>query len=221
MGQQSLRSATKPSGRTRLSVDARREQLISAGLETFSRKPYDEISMEEVARGLGISKGLLYHYFPSKRDFYIEVTRVVIEELGEVTAPDPSLPPLERLRAGLDAWLDYVETRAEGWKAAVCGGIGTDEQVRRIVDDSRASQAVRVIHEIQGPGRQSAVLEAAVRGWIGFNEAVVLRWLDRRDVSREQLRDLMAYVLIDAIQSARRVDPTIEPLEPRPEPPGN
>src|SRR5689334_1058061 len=61
--------------RSRLAVDKRRAQLLKLGQELFSNFNYDELSIDEIARRAGISKGLLYHYFPSKRDYYVEVIR--------------------------------------------------------------------------------------------------------------------------------------------------
>ena len=57
--------------RTRLQVDIRRQQLLELGLELFAHQTYDGLSIDEIAKRAGVSKGLLYHYFPSKRAFYV------------------------------------------------------------------------------------------------------------------------------------------------------
>src|SRR2546427_10743578 len=101
--------------RQRLTVDARREQLLGLGMELFSTRAYDEIWIEEIAEHAGVSRGLLYHYFPTKRDFYVAVTRTAAEEVRELTEPDPSLPPDERVRAGIDAFLRYAEEHPQGF----------------------------------------------------------------------------------------------------------
>ena len=84
--------------RTRLDIDLRRSQLVEIGMELFAKRPYDEVSVEEIAAAAGVSRGLLYHYFPTKRDFLVEVVRAQLERLAELTAPDTSKPPLESLR---------------------------------------------------------------------------------------------------------------------------
>jgi AcrR family transcriptional regulator len=88
-----------PPGATgsRLSTDARREQLVALGIEIFSERPFDEVSIDDIAAAAGISKGLLYHYFPSKRDFYVAVIRSAADEMQVMTEPDPALEPRERL----------------------------------------------------------------------------------------------------------------------------
>ena len=57
--------------RSGMSTDARREQLLASGAELLGRRPYDEVSIEEIAAAAGVSKGLLYHYFPTKQDFLL------------------------------------------------------------------------------------------------------------------------------------------------------
>src|SRR5436853_3808210 len=100
----------------RLSAEARRRQLVEIGSELFNQRPYDEVSIEEVAERAGIAKGLLYHYFPSKRAFYVAVVREHLTEVDELTEPDPALPPLERLLVGIDAYLDYAERNVAGYR---------------------------------------------------------------------------------------------------------
>ena len=85
----------------RLSTDARREQLLASGARLLAARPYDEISIEEIANAAGVSKGLLYHYFPTKKDFLVAAIERGDEELGELTAPDPDLPPAEQLGLAL------------------------------------------------------------------------------------------------------------------------
>jgi AcrR family transcriptional regulator len=59
--------------RRRLSTGERREQLLSVGARLFSESPYDDVWIEQVAEIAGVSRGLLYHYFPTKRDFFAAV----------------------------------------------------------------------------------------------------------------------------------------------------
>ncbi|HEY0705560.1 MAG TPA: TetR/AcrR family transcriptional regulator, partial [Polyangia bacterium] len=93
----------------RLPIDERRAQLIALGTRLFSTRSYEDISIDDVAEEAGISKGLLYHYFGGKREFYVEVLRATSEELRRLTEPDPTLSPGERLRAAVEAHLNYVQ----------------------------------------------------------------------------------------------------------------
>src|SRR2546429_6237276 len=99
-------STPAPTPRIRLDLDARREQLMRVGLELFSTNSYDAVSIDEIAARAGISKGLLYHYFPSKREFYVAGVRAAAAQLRDVVEPDPELSPPERLRGPLEAYPD-------------------------------------------------------------------------------------------------------------------
>ena len=79
--------------RRRLSTGERREQLLSVGARLFSESPYDEVWIEQVAEIAGVSRGLLYHYFPTKRDFFAAVVERESERMMRMTAGD-SAPPL-------------------------------------------------------------------------------------------------------------------------------
>ena len=39
--------------RTRLDIDLRRSQLVEIGMELFAKRPYDEVSVEEIAAAAG------------------------------------------------------------------------------------------------------------------------------------------------------------------------
>src|SRR3954471_22311184 len=101
----------------RLSPDERREQLVALGLDMLGRTPYDQVSIESIARAAGISKGLLYHYFPTKTDFVIAVLSRARDELQARMAPDLTVEMTigERLDAALDAFLDWVDEHAVGF----------------------------------------------------------------------------------------------------------
>src|SRR2546430_17357304 len=121
-------STPSPAPRVRLDLDERREQLMRIGLELFSTNSYDAVSIDEIAARAGISKGLLYHYFPSKREFYVAGVRAAAQQLRDVIEPDPELPPAQRLRLPLEAYLDYVEPHPEGYMSPMRAGTGPDPQ---------------------------------------------------------------------------------------------
>lgn len=190
--------------RERLSTEERREQLLALGTDLFSSRSFDAISIDEIATAAGISKGLLYHYFPTKRDFYVAVVERAVENLHTATAPDPGLDPAAVLVASLDAYLDYVVTFAEGWSALLRAGIGADSVVNALVETSRTRFVERTIANLPIDSERAAdpLVRIAVRGWVGFVEAATLDWLERDDVDRRALRDLLAGALPGALAAA-------------------
>src|SRR3954452_15520647 len=118
--------------RRRLTPDARRAELLRAGERVFTSKPYDEVSIEDIAEAAGISKNLLYHYFAGKRELYLETIRAAAHEMLRRTEPDMALEPITRLRSSIDNHLGYIEEHAEGY-IKLLRGAGGDPAVHAIV----------------------------------------------------------------------------------------
>jgi AcrR family transcriptional regulator len=186
--------------RARLDVDERRKQLVALGLDLFGARSYDEVSIDELAAAAGISKGLLYHYFPTKKDFYVATVREAAQQLVDRTSQPREGEPIERLRAGLDAYLDYVVAHQQPYVALLRSGVGVDAEVARIVDATRAALSTRLLEGTPIDAKDPLV-RLAVRGWIGFVEAATLDWLDgKRRVARGKLRDLLAQTLLRTLE---------------------
>lgn len=199
--------------RSRMSTDARREQLLAAGAELLGRRPYDEVSIEEIAAAAGVSKGLLYHYFPTKRDFVLAALERGQRELAELTAPDPALDPADQLAVGLDRFLDFVEEHAAAYTAIFRSRGGADPAVQAALEAGRRERMDGLIEALveweAAPVdvARTPLLETAVQGWLFFLEGAVLRWLERGDIEREQLRALLAETLLGALRAADSVGP--------------
>jgi len=195
----------------RLSTDARREQLLASGARLLAERPFDEVSIEEIARAAGVSKGLLYHYFPTKKDFLIAALERGQEELAALTAPDPDLPPAEQLAASLDRFLDFVEEHEAAYAAIFRSRGGGDLEIQAALEAGRRQRMDAVIESLAtweaAPAsvERTPSLETAVQGWFFFIEGAVLRWLERRDLERDELRELLALSLIGSLQAAEHV----------------
>lgn len=180
--------APKSQTRTRLEVEQRRAQLLTLGQELFSSNTYDELSIDDIARAAGISKGLLYHYFPSKRDYYVETIRAAAGDLLHQTDTAIEAGPAKRLRSGIDAYLTYVERHKKAFAALLRSGVGHDPEVSSIVESTRLAFLDRLVNNAPV---HSPRIRNALRGWIGFVESSVLDWIDHSDVAREDLQDLL------------------------------
>jgi AcrR family transcriptional regulator len=185
---------------TRLQVDERRRRLLELGAELFARHTYEELSMARIAREAGISKALLYHYFPSKQAYFSATLEQAAEELAEVTAPDPARPPVEQLSASLDAYLAWVE-RHMGAYDKLIRSVGAVPEVREMVERVRDDTADRILAGI-AQGEPEPALRAAVRGWLWFMDGVVLDWIEHRDLERQRLQGLLLGTLLGAVTAS-------------------
>ncbi|MFM9443007.1 TetR/AcrR family transcriptional regulator [Streptomyces acidiscabies] len=191
--------------RRRLSTQERREQLLSVGARLFSESPYDEVWIEQVAEIAGVSRGLLYHYFPTKRDFFAAVVERESARMLRLTAAVPGEPVREQLSAGLDVFLGYVEEHAHGFRAFHRADSAGDQVVRRVYQRALAAQERQILAALAadpefGPlfGERPEV-RLAVRGWLAFMTSVSLEWLRGGELSREQVRELCARALLGVL----------------------
>ncbi|AMW14670.1 TetR family transcriptional regulator [Streptomyces qaidamensis] len=199
--------AANQGGRTRrrLSTEERREQLLSVGARLFSDSPYDDVWIEQVAEIAGVSRGLLYHYFPTKRDFFAAVVERESERMLRMTAAVPGVPVREQLAAGLETFLEYVQAHAHGYRAFHRADAAGDQAVRRVYRRALAAQERQILAALAADPEFGTAFEErpeirlAVRGWLAFTTAVCLEWLRGTELSREQVRELCARALLGVL----------------------
>ncbi|OZC68711.1 TetR family transcriptional regulator [Rhodococcus sp. 15-725-2-2b] len=174
--------------RKRMTPTQRRAQLLEIGSALFAERPYEDVWIEEVADLAGVSRGLMYHYFPSKREFFVEVVRTESERNLDLTAPDTSLPVLEQIAAGLDAYISYTDEHAHGVRAVNRGCLLGDRRIDDILRREFEIQQERILAALPEGFRDDEIVRTALRGWVAFVRAVCLDWVERRTLSREQVR---------------------------------
>ncbi len=185
----------------RLDVDKRRRQLLERGAELFTSHPYEELSMNRIAREVGISKALLYHYFPSKQAYFEETLSAWAEQLRERTEPDPDLSPVEQLTSSLDAFLSLVEENAVAYRNLMRSAAGVTE-IRELIEAVRQRTAARILEGLYPAGEAPPKARTAVSGWLWFMDGACLNWIEHRDIERGELRDLLLGVLMGALLAA-------------------
>ncbi len=193
--------------RARLQNDERRAQLLALGLRLFGERSYDEISIDDIAREAGVSKGLLYHYFGGKRAFYVACVAHAAEGLVAKLASVVGPPGEDRARAGLAAYLDFVEEHRVAYRTLMFGGLGNDPEVVAILERARGAIHGRMLSELGIDATERPVFRAAAVGWIGQVEASCLDWLVQGTPSRDELVALLLGSLFGVLASAKLVDP--------------
>lgn len=184
----------------RMDVDERRKQLLERGAELFTSHAYDELSMNKIAAEVGISKALLYHYFPSKQAFFEATLSSWAERLRERTEPDPELSPVEQLTSSLDGFLSLVEENSVAYRNLMQSATAVPA-IRDLVEEVRQATAQRILHGLYdaGPPPKARI---AVSGWLWFMDGACLDWIERRGIEREELRDLLLGVLMGSLVAA-------------------
>jgi AcrR family transcriptional regulator len=190
---------------TRLENDERRRRLLELGARLFTEHAYDEISMSRIAREAGISKALLYHYFPSKQEYFMATLAGGAEELRARIEPDPALPPARALTDALDAYLGWIEDNADAYAKLFRSAAGVPE-VRDLVEGVRTATAQRILDGLGAASNARA--RNAVHGWLWFMDGACLDWIAHRDLSRADLHGLLIATLAGALMTAGVSFPT-------------
>jgi AcrR family transcriptional regulator len=194
---------------TRLTGDQRREHLLHVGVELLGRHGTADVSIEEIAQAAGVSKGLLYHYFPTKDDFLLAVLDRSQAEMDQLLARDRDLSPLAQFDRNLDGFLRFVDDHAAGYLAVV-NARGRSESVRQLVEERRARRVdelvalVAAVREVSRKEARQPQLVAAIEGWLGFSEGVIVRWLRDREIAREEVHELLRRVLLESLSLGSR-----------------
>ena len=184
--------------RTRLNTAQRRAQLLDIGTALFAQRSYDDVSMEEVAAIAGVSAGLPYHYFTSKRAFYLAIVEDESAKLLHASKPNPQQPPLSQLRAGLEVYIDYAADHPDGFRIAQNGAF-IDDDLGTINKARGAAHRDRIIEALSAVMRTDRVTQIAVTAWLRFVSVAILDWLEDPTVTRHQLRDMCARSLLAAV----------------------
>ena len=190
-------------GTKRLSPEQRRAQLVDIGMRLIERSSFDAVPLDRIAEEAGISRSLLFHYFPTKREFHVAVAEAGADELLAATEPDSTLAPEERLRASLNAFVAYVSTRGAAFTALVRGASGGDPALQAVFDRAHGVVATRVLEGLGiDESSETTLLRVAVRGWLAFIEEALVVWLATGGPSQEQVVAILEAALLAAVTAA-------------------
>ncbi|MET8504461.1 TetR/AcrR family transcriptional regulator [Streptomyces sp. NPDC004787] len=203
-----MTSAASPAYR-RLSVEERRRQLLEAALTLFAHRAPEDVSLDDVAEAAGVSRPLVYRYFPGgKQQLYEAALRSSADALEHCFAEPPEGPPTERLGRVLDRYLTFVDQHDAGFAALLRGGsVAETSRTSAIVDEVRRAAAEQILFHL-GVERPGPRLGMMVRTWIAAVEAASLIWVDEgKRPPAAELRDWMVDHLVALLAATAAGDP--------------
>lgn len=185
-------------------ANSREERILAAATRLFRTRPYDEVSLDAVAEEAGVARGLINHYFGTKRGLYLDVVRQVTR-VESFPVPDyvQGATPRARLLESLDMWLELIERDREVWAVSLRAATSMgDGEIAAIIEEAREETAHRLVAVIGlGPvGELEPETLATVRAWAGFGEAVVVQWLQYERITREQAHDLIVDTIMPGVE---------------------
>ncbi|MEV8538048.1 helix-turn-helix domain-containing protein [Streptomyces sp. NPDC051572] len=201
-------AASTPAYR-RLNVEERRSQLLDAALSLFAHRAPEEISLDDVAEAAGVSRPLVYRYFPGgKQQLYEAALRSAADELQQCFDEPREGPLLPRLARALDRYLGFVDQHDAGFSALLQGGsVVETSRTTATVDGVRRAAALHILSHlgVTDPGPR---LRMTVRMWITAVEAASLIWLDEdKQPPLDELRDWLVEQFGAVLSVTARRDP--------------
>ncbi|PCG84998.1 TetR family transcriptional regulator [Streptomyces sp. WZ.A104] len=173
--------------RRRMGVDERRQQLIGVALDLFSRRSPEDVSIDEIAAAAGISRPLVYHYFPGKQSLYEAALRRAADELAARFLEPLEGPLGARLSRVMGRFFDFVDEHGPGFSALMRGGPAVGSSTANAMIDGVRQAAYEQIITHLGVAEPPARLELVVRSWVSLAESTALIWLDGRRIPRAEL----------------------------------
>lgn len=207
--------------RRRLSPEDRRAELLALGAEVFGKRPYDEVRIDEIAERAGVSRALMYHYFPDKRAFFAAVVKDEADRLYAATniEPAPGLTMFEEIRMGVMAYMAYHEQNPEAAWAAYVGLGRSDPVLLGIDDEAKNRQMEHIMTRItdtvaatQGNTLEPEVerdLRVLVFGWISFTFEICRQRIMDPSIDADRLADSCAHSLLDLIARLPEIPPEL------------
>ncbi|WP_138905406.1 TetR/AcrR family transcriptional regulator [Streptomyces albidochromogenes] len=173
--------------RRRMGVEERRQQLISVALELFSHRSPEDVSIDEIAAAAGISRPLVYHYFPGKQSLYEAALRRAADELAGRFVEPREGPLGARLLRVMGRFFDFVDDHGPGFSALMRGGPAVGSSTTNAMIDEVRQAAYEQILAHLGITDPPARLAMVVRSWVSLAESTALIWLDGREIPRAEL----------------------------------
>ncbi len=194
---------------SRLQVDERRRQVVEAGSRLFAEHAFEEISMRQIAEAAGISKALLYHYFPSKIELFKAAAADRAAELERLIEPSGRGTAFEQLIESLDAYLAWIDENARAWTKLMQSAAMLPE-ASEFLEGFRIRTLEQILRRLIGRRKPRPVLRNALNGWLGYVDAAILDWTEAGDLSPDQVRDLIVAAFGAALLAAQQADPKLK-----------
>lgn len=181
----------------RLSPEERREQIVKVAAVHFSRDGVADTSMSAIAHDSGVTRALVYHYFPGKSALLDAVLRREAERLLAATAPAPGLSPRHNLERALSGFFTHFAASSGSVRELYAPTAGTAHLVADVTAANHSIQIERVLALSQT--EDTPERRVAVGAWLAFVEYTAHAAGDDPGLPRAQLIDLCVRALETAL----------------------
>ncbi len=197
--------------RTRASdFEEKQHGLLLSAAAVFAEQGMEKASMAQIASHSGVSKALLYHYYPSKDEliFAIIHTHLVDLEASVAAAVDPDLSPEEQLRVLIGVVLEKYRGADDAHKVQLVGSATLPEEQReqiRAVERQIVRHFAAVVRRIH-PGLdrpERPLLTPVTMSLFGMMNWVYMWFRDGGLITREDYADVATTLILEGVKAVR------------------
>ena len=188
--------------RTRLDPDVRREQILAEASSLFADRDYSAVSLEMIASRAGVTRGLVHHYFGSKRGLFLAVVERAVRVPDDVALiPEGASGAFEDIVAAcVRRWMRVIESAGGLWIAADSGGVGGAD-ADAVLSSARDDLVDRMIDEVPFPeSLDRDLLRSALRCYAAVARVATEEWLVRGTLDRAQTETLLRLELLGIVE---------------------
>ena len=186
----------------RLPPAERREQLINSALAIAAREGYENLAFEKVANRAGVTRNLVYHYFPGGRQELLEAAvHQAGEQLSSGWVTDPKIPLGERLEANLNRMMDHAEEPTDAWQLYRQGRGTVDPGLLEIARQYREQVIGLIALNQLGTIEAPPVVRIALDGFMAYAETVIESAI-QQEMPRAQVIELVSGTLMSTMNAA-------------------
>lgn len=197
-----------PPGRRRLDPDERREEILRAATRVFATRPYDAVSIAEVAREAQASRALVSHYFDDKAGLFAAVTARFAQLAAQAVRVDRDLPPDQMVAANVEAFLAFADQHRETVLALIPHGpAGADPRLQELSDTIRDRIVDRMLVNHFGTTDVPPGHRFAMRAYTGLFSLAMVELLRRPELSRPDAAAFLTRTLLDIVANLRAERP--------------
>jgi AcrR family transcriptional regulator len=188
---------------TRLGPEARREQILATAQGLFEERGYEGVSMSDVATAAKVTRGLVHHYFGSKRELYVEVVRSLLGDVPVLIGPDEASSLEDMVKRNANAVLDYYSANRQLLlEIAPSPDRGRDPEIAALAESAREAAVDRVVSNHFGDSPAPPEVRLVIRSFLGLVEEASREWLLRRRATRAQLEALLTEAMLALMRDA-------------------
>jgi AcrR family transcriptional regulator len=180
----------------------RREQLIDSALALAAQEGHENLAFEKVANRAGVTRNLVYHYFPGGRQELLEAAvHRAGEQLSSGWVTDPNLPLGERLAANLNRLMDHAAEPTDAWQLHRQGRGTVDPRLLEIARLYRERVIGLIALNQLGTEEAPPIIRIALDGFMAYVETVIESAIEE-EIPREQVIELVSGTLISTMNAA-------------------